>query len=84
MEQERDDDDNADRLFEQLHVEVLHAIDGRAEGIGEAQHWKRDERDLSQLLTIGSRSSESTQDDNCQPSCVNRPQGVVAAEEDRV
>ena len=38
LEQERDDDDNADRLLEQLHVEVLHAIDGRAEGIGEAQH----------------------------------------------
>ena len=38
LEQERHDDDNADRLFEQLHVEVLHAIDGRAEGIGEAQN----------------------------------------------
>ena len=38
LEQERHDDDNADRLFEQLHVEVLHAIDGRAEGIGEAEH----------------------------------------------
>ena len=38
LEQEGQNDDEADRLPEKLHIEVLHIPDCRTEGIGEAEH----------------------------------------------